>query len=117
MGQLCLGLAHGAVCRYGLASAFPKPLRASPDPEPRAHPGVGSVADTPPLVVWPGATLDCALIPLASLANRLSVRWGLDLRADAPAGDSAQMARDFEEVLHKAKSPQIGGGVKVVAFS
>lgn len=100
MGQLCLGLAHGAVCRYGLASAFPKPLRASPDPEPRAHPGVGSVADTPPLVVWLGATLDCALIPLASLANRLPVRWGLDLSPNGPAGDSAQVRRDAKEVGH-----------------
>lgn len=89
-----------------------KPLRASPNPHPRLHSRVGPIANAPLLVVGPDAALDGRLVPLASLANRLPVRGGLDLGAARSAGDSAQVAGDFENVLHKAKSPQIGGCVK-----
>lgn len=110
MGQLWHDLGQGGV----RSSPLPKPLRASPDSKPRLHAGVAPIANRPPLVIRPRTALDALLVPLASLANRLPVCWGLDLRADAPACDSAQMRRDFEEVLHKAKSPQIGGCVKVL---
>ncbi len=89
MGQLRHDLGHG-----GVRSCFAHPLLASPYSNPRLHPGVAAIAHTPPLVVWPGATLDRDLVPLASLADRLPVCRGLDLRANAPSGDSAQMAGD-----------------------
>jgi len=95
---------------------FSEPLLASADSNPRLHAGIAPIANTPPLVVWPRATAHRALVPLADLADRLPVRWGLDLGSARPAGDSAQVGGDFKEVLHKAKSPQIGGCVKWVGF-
>ena len=89
-----------------------EPLRASPDSKPWAHPRVAPVANAPPLVVGSRAALDALLVPLARLANRLPVRGCLDLGAARPAGDSAQVRRDSEKVLHKAKSPHCGGCVK-----
>lgn len=97
----------------GRATLPTKPLRASPNANPRFDPRVRPVANAPLLVIGSCAALNARLKPLATLTNRLPVRWGLNLRPRRPSGDSAKVAGNFEEVRHTSSARMISASAGI----